>query len=110
MYAIRSYYGEGHLAELTADGETVLLVLEESERFHILQGRSVSGLYHFAILVPDRLSLGLAVITSYSIHYTKLYEVCDVEKYYGTKANITKVLNRVSFDINSGEFISYNFV
>ncbi|WMT42996.1 ABC transporter ATP-binding protein [Paenibacillus sp. D2_2] len=34
-----------------------------------------------------------------------LIKVCGVEKYYGTKANITKVLNRVSFDINSGEFI-----
>ena len=34
-----------------------------------------------------------------------LIKVCDVEKYYGTKANIAKVLNRVSFDINSGEFI-----
>lgn len=52
---------EGHLAELTADGKTVLLVLEESEQFHVLQGRSVSGLYHFAILVPDRVSLGLAL-------------------------------------------------
>ncbi|GIP22178.1 ABC transporter ATP-binding protein [Paenibacillus sp. J22TS3] len=31
--------------------------------------------------------------------------ICDVEKYYGTKANMTKVLNRVSFEINSGEFM-----
>lgn len=52
---------EGQLAELTADGKTVLLILEESEQYHVLQGRSVSGLYHFAILVPDRVSLGLAL-------------------------------------------------
>lgn len=39
------------------------------------------------------------------IQVSGLIKVCDVEKYYGTKANITKVLNRVSFDINSGEFI-----
>ncbi|WMT42998.1 VOC family protein [Paenibacillus sp. D2_2] len=52
---------ETHLAELTADGEKVLLVLEESEHFHMMQGRNVSGLYHFAILVPDRVSLGLAL-------------------------------------------------
>jgi len=52
---------EGHLAELTADGEKALLILEESEQFHMLQGRNVSGLYHFAILLPDRVSLGLAL-------------------------------------------------
>ncbi|GGF95003.1 ABC transporter ATP-binding protein [Paenibacillus aceti] len=34
-----------------------------------------------------------------------LIRVCDVEKYYGTQSNITKALNRVSFEINSGEFI-----
>lgn len=39
------------------------------------------------------------------IQVSGLIKVCDVEKYYGTKGNITKVLNRVSFDINSGEFI-----
>lgn len=52
---------EGHVAELTADGEHVLLVLEENEAFRMLPGRNVSGLYHFAILVPDRVSLGLAL-------------------------------------------------
>lgn len=52
---------EGHIAELTTDGNHVLLILEESDKFHSLTSRSVSGLYHFAILVPDRLSLGLVL-------------------------------------------------
>lgn len=31
--------------------------------------------------------------------------VCDVEKYYGTKNNITKAVNRVSFTVAEGEFV-----
>ncbi len=31
--------------------------------------------------------------------------VCDIEKYYGTKENITKAVNRVSFQVESGEFV-----
>lgn len=31
--------------------------------------------------------------------------VCDVEKYYGTKNNITKAVNRVSFTVEHGEFV-----
>lgn len=31
--------------------------------------------------------------------------VCDVEKYYGTKHNITKAVNRVSFTVEQGEFV-----
>lgn len=31
--------------------------------------------------------------------------VCDVEKYYGTKNNITKAVNRVSFTVSDGEFV-----
>lgn len=31
--------------------------------------------------------------------------VCDVEKYYGTKNNITKAVNRVSFTVEEGEFV-----
>ena len=30
--------------------------------------------------------------------------VCDVEKYYGTKNNITKAVNQVSFTVEKGEF------
>lgn len=48
-------------ADLTADGHTVLLQLEEIENAKILPRQSVAGLYHFAILVPDRTSLGLVL-------------------------------------------------
>ena len=31
--------------------------------------------------------------------------VCDVEKYYGTDANVTKAVDRVSFRVQKGEFV-----
>lgn len=31
--------------------------------------------------------------------------VCDVEKYYGSKNNITKAVDRVSFSVEEGEFV-----
>ena len=31
--------------------------------------------------------------------------VCDVEKYYGNKSNVTKAVDRVSFHVNKGEFV-----
>ena len=52
---------QGRTAELTADGNTSLLVLEEVEGLIRQRERSAAGLYHFAILVPDRPSLGLVV-------------------------------------------------
>lgn len=51
----------GPVAELTADGTTPLLILEADNRYRILPERSVSGLYHFAILVPGQVALGLAL-------------------------------------------------
>lgn len=51
---------ENH-AELTVDGKQPLLILEQIENAVILPERSVAGLYHFAILVPDRISLGLSL-------------------------------------------------
>ncbi|WP_334071168.1 MULTISPECIES: VOC family protein [Paenibacillus] len=45
-------------AVLTADGKNPLLILEADPNFRRLPERSVSGLYHFAVLVPDRRSLG----------------------------------------------------
>jgi catechol 2,3-dioxygenase len=50
----------GSVAELTADGQQVLLVLREIEHAR-MQPRKGAGLYHFAILVPDRPSLGLVL-------------------------------------------------
>lgn len=52
---------EGRQAEMTADGITPLLILREIKDALVLPERSGAGLYHFAILVPDRASLGLVV-------------------------------------------------
>lgn len=35
----------------------------------------------------------------------ELIRVQDVEKYYGNKGNITKAVNRISFEVNRGEFV-----
>ncbi len=51
----------GREVEMTADGHNVLLILREIENARVLRPNSVAGLYHFAILVPDRPSLGLVV-------------------------------------------------
>jgi catechol 2,3-dioxygenase len=51
----------GRKAEMTADGVHVLLVLREIEEAQVLRRNSAAGLYHFAILLPDRPSLGLAL-------------------------------------------------
>lgn len=31
--------------------------------------------------------------------------VCDIEKYYGRKQHLVKVINRVSFEVIKGEFL-----
>ena len=35
-----------------------------------------------------------------------MLQVRNIEKYYGNKNNVTKALDRVSFDVDSGEFIA----
>ncbi len=35
-----------------------------------------------------------------------MLKVKNVEKYYGSKNNVTKALDRVSFDVADGEFIA----
>lgn len=45
-------------AEFGVSGSGVLLGLEEVEQAIVLPQQSVTGLYHFAILLPDRVSLG----------------------------------------------------
>ncbi|MGM1048473.1 MAG: VOC family protein [Bacillota bacterium] len=52
---------QGRVAELTADGKHTLLMLEEVEGLIQQPERTAAGLYHFAILVPDRKSLGLVI-------------------------------------------------
>ncbi|KOY13782.1 VOC family protein [Paenibacillus xylanivorans] len=49
------------IATLTADGKQSLLRLEKLTDAVTMPVRSTSGLYHFAILLPDRKSLGLAL-------------------------------------------------
>lgn len=49
------------VATLTADGKQPLLRLEQLTDAVTMPVRSTSGLYHFAILLPDRKSLGLAL-------------------------------------------------
>ncbi|MRN52584.1 VOC family protein [Paenibacillus monticola] len=51
----------GREVEMTADGQNVLLILREIENAKVLRRNSVAGLYHFAILVPNRPSLGLVM-------------------------------------------------
>ncbi len=36
----------------------------------------------------------------------KILEVQNIEKYYGTKSNLTKALNNISFDVEKGEFVA----
>lgn len=52
---------EGAIAELSVDGIRPLVILEENPLFQRQRNRRTSGLYHFAILLPDRQSLGLAL-------------------------------------------------
>ncbi|MFC9707036.1 VOC family protein [Paenibacillus sp. NPDC056933] len=49
------------VATMTADGVHSLLRLEQLTDAVTMPVRSTSGLYHFAILLPDRKSLGLAL-------------------------------------------------
>ncbi|MNB71707.1 Catechol-2,3-dioxygenase [compost metagenome] len=48
-------------AELTVDGVSPLLILREVGEGEGQRRRSAAGLYHFAILLPDRPSLGLVL-------------------------------------------------
>ena len=36
---------------------------------------------------------------------TPILEVCDIQKYYGNKGNITKAVNRISLSVGKGEFV-----
>ena len=36
---------------------------------------------------------------------TPILEVCDMQKYYGNKGNITKAVNRISLSVGKGEFV-----
>lgn len=51
----------GNSAALTVDGVHTFLVLHEPAEVQILPKQSTAGLYHFAILLPDRKDLGRAL-------------------------------------------------
>ena len=38
-----------------------------------------------------------------------MLRVKNIEKYYGSKNNVTKALDRVSFDVADGEFMAMRF-
>src|SRR5690606_9210700 len=55
------YSRTGTTADLTADGKTVLLTLEQPDGVTDKQGRT-TGLYHFALLLPTRSDLAQFVV------------------------------------------------
>jgi catechol 2,3-dioxygenase len=59
-----------YTVELTADGQTPLLILEKIPNAIVLPRKNTTGLYHFAILVPTRKDLSLAVrnLIKHNIH------------------------------------------
>jgi catechol 2,3-dioxygenase len=50
----------GNKVDLTADGETVLLSIEQPDDVVVMQGKT-TGLYHFALLLPTRSDLARIV-------------------------------------------------
>ena len=78
MYAIRSYYGGALFDSLTVFDNVAFPLQEKTDmgegeiRERVLSRLAQVGLEEAQGKFPDELSGG--VITSYSIHYTKLYE------------------------------------
>ena len=66
VIGLRILKEQGQRVELTADGRTPLLVLDEREGLHPKLPRR-AGLYHFALLLPSREDLG-AAIRHLSVH------------------------------------------
>ncbi|MFD2114872.1 VOC family protein [Paenibacillus yanchengensis] len=52
---------EGELAYLTVDGQNALVILQQVADAIIVPERSMSGLYHFAILLPTREALAVTL-------------------------------------------------
>ena len=76
MYAIRSYYddyneGSGNIFDLLKDK---LFSMEDLIDLGILDGEN--PLENLGELIDNDNRFSMSVITSYSIHYTKLYEMC----------------------------------
>ncbi|MDF2725679.1 MAG: yfiE, partial [Paenibacillus sp.] len=58
---VLAHDAEKRTAAFTSNGLHTLLVLEEIPNAAVPQRRSYAGLYHFALLVPDRRSLSLVL-------------------------------------------------
>jgi len=58
---ILQHDADNGVVSFTADGQHTLLVLEEVPDAVVPQRRSYAGLYHFALLLPDRRFLSLAL-------------------------------------------------
>lgn len=61
VVGLRILRQDSNAVHFTADGKTVLLILESHPQSVILPQRTTTGLYHFAILLPSRKHLGLAL-------------------------------------------------
>ena len=66
MYAIRSYYGLGD------DGHTASIF---PDQFELLEDERSCAVAQHPITGQKRITVTGNVITSYSIHYTKLYDI-----------------------------------
>ena len=75
MYAIRSYYGYSVFSVISPEGCSAILWNDPSKVEVATKALKItpSDLYEHK-LVDDVLDEPLIVITSYSIHYTKLYD------------------------------------
>lgn len=61
VIGLRALNRKQNIVEFGTVDNQPLLIIEADSKFEILPAQSHSGLYHFAILLPDRASLGLAL-------------------------------------------------
>ena len=82
MYAIRSYYAAIPGVEQEPPSE-VVFTREAAVEASVEDQSIVEEVLQFAEPVPsNELEKQIVVITSYSIHYTKLYEQYSVNEFY----------------------------
>ena len=75
MYAIRSYYGVDVPSSFGAEGHSDADVLTHAICDALLGAAGLRDIgFHFPDTEPGYKGVSSLVITSYSIHYTKLYE------------------------------------
>ena len=75
MYAIRSYYGWQPTQEYLEGTYGIKVQPMPDKGSNPIANKKLGKLLHFSATKPgDAIDAGIGVITSYSIHYTKLYE------------------------------------